>query len=146
MFVLGLTGSIAMGKSTASQSFRCFGVPEVDHLRLSGTVRAMQVQHARLCFGGLMESPPCQVRPVPLLDMRRTHHRQFDLTHHLRPARIQIDEVVTVADDDCQIGLTAADGGLSRMAVSDGHGQRDVDVGLLEPSQGRGDEVVACGR
>jgi dephospho-CoA kinase len=54
MFVLGLTGSIAMGKSTASRTFRSFGVPVFD---------ADAVVHGLFAPGGAATAPVAAAFP-----------------------------------------------------------------------------------
>jgi dephospho-CoA kinase len=54
MVVLGLTGSIGMGKSTAAASFRCFGVPVLD---------SDAVVHAMMAPGGAALAPVAAAFP-----------------------------------------------------------------------------------
>jgi dephospho-CoA kinase len=54
MFLLGLTGSIAMGKSTASRTFRCFDVPVFD---------ADAVVHGLFAPGGAATAPVAAAFP-----------------------------------------------------------------------------------
>jgi dephospho-CoA kinase len=55
MFILGLTGSIGMGKSTAANVFRNLGIPVHD---------ADAVVHALMAPGGAAYDAVCQIFPV----------------------------------------------------------------------------------
>lgn len=73
-FILGLTGSIAMGKSTASSLFRMFGVPVFD---------ADAAVHGLFVPGGAAVGPVCEAFPASDngaggIDRKRLGQEVFD--------------------------------------------------------------------
>jgi dephospho-CoA kinase len=74
MFILGLTGSIAMGKSTASAAFRSLGVPVFD---ADAAVHRLLAPGGRATAAVLAAFPDC-LSPDGGVDRRALGRRAFD--------------------------------------------------------------------